>query len=532
VTRRSGQRPAQAVNLNETLWAAADKLRGSMDAAEYKHVVLGLIFLKYVSDTFVRHRTALEHLLGDPSSDEYVPDEEFRAKILESRDEYTSEGIFWLPASSRWDEIESHASASDIGRQLDRGMEAIERENPVLEGVLPKDYGRPTLDQRRLGELISLVGSIPLAAQDHGENDVLGRVYEYFLGQFASAEGKGGGEFYTPVSVVRLLVEILEPYRGRVYDPCCGSGGMFVQAAKFVDAHAGNRRDISVYGQESNPTTWKLGRMNLAIRHIDADLGGRPADTFHEDLHPDLAADFVLANPPFNLSDWGGEHLRKDRRWQYGVPPVGNANFAWLQHVISKLSARGSAGVVLANGSMSSRTAGEGDIRRALIQADLVECMIALPPQLFFNTGIPACLWFLSRDKTPRGAQRLQDRRGEILFIDARRLGVMENRVHRVLTEDDLYRLSAIHRAWRGQRGADAYADIPGLCYSASVEEVARHDFVLTPGRYVGTVVGDDPDDEPLEERIKRLSSELREAFAESKQQQEKVLEMLGRLYG
>jgi type I restriction enzyme M protein len=519
VARQTSQRPAQQLGFKEKLWKAADKLRGSMDASEYKHVVLGLIFLKYVSDTFARHRSELERTLSDPDASEYIPDPEFRAKILESRDEYLGAGVFWVPAHARWHELEAKAAQDGVGQRIDAAMEAVERENPSLKGVLPKDYGRPALDQRRLGELVSLIGSIRLAAQDHGGNDVLGRVYEYFLGQFASAEGKGGGEFYTPESIVGLLVEMLEPYKGRVYDPCCGSGGMFVQATKFVDAHTGRRDDIAVYGQESNTTTWKLGRMNLAIRHIDADLGDHAADTFHEDRHPDLAADFVLANPPFNVSDWGGEHVRKDRRWVYGVPPAGNANFAWLQHIAYKLAARGAAGVVLANGSMSSRSGGEGDIRRRMVEDDLVECIVALPTQLFFTTGIPACLWFLNRDKTPRGARALRERRGEVLFIDARKLGEMETRVLRVLTDDDIAKVADVYHAWCGEKHAGAYTDIPGFCYSASLDEIAEHDFVLTPGRYVGTEAADE-DDEPAEEKIRRLTKELEEAFVESDQLQ------------
>ncbi len=529
MAQRTSQRPEQQLGFEQDLWKAADKLRGSMDASEYKHVVLGLIFLKYISDTFTRHRDELERALSDPESSDHVPDPDFRHKILEDRDEYYGAGVFWVPEHARWSDLQAKAAQPDVGRRIDAAMEAVEHANPTLEGVLPKDYGRPALDQRRLGELVNLIGSIPLAAQDHGGTDVLGRAYEYFLGQFASAEGKGGGEFYTPESVVRLLVAMLEPYKGRVYDPCCGSGGMFVQTTKFVEAHAGNRTDISVYGQESNPTTWKLGRMNLAIRHIDANLGGHAADTFHEDRHPDLAADFVLANPPFNVSDWGGEHVRRDRRWRYGVPPTGNANFAWLQHIAYKLSARGSAGVVLANGSMSSRSGGEGDIRRAMVEDDLVECMVALPTQLFFTTGIPACLWFLDRDKTPGGARALRDRRGEVLFIDARKLGEMESRVHRILPEDDIARVADVYHAWCGEKDAGSYADIPGFCYSASLEEIAQHDHVLTPGRYVGAEAGEE-DDEPAEEKIRRLTKELEEGFAESDRQQLKVRDSLGRL--
>ncbi len=522
MARRAVERSTQPLGFQEKLWKAADKLRGSMDAAEYKHVVLGLIFLKYVSGTFTAKRAELERTLGDPDSPEYVTDPVFRTQLLENRDEYTAEGVFWVPPEARWEALVEQAAQEGLGRRIDLAMELVEKQNPRLRGVLPKDYATRPLDPRRLGELVNLVGSIPLAADRHGDNDVLGRVYEYFLGKFASAEGKGGGEFYTPESVVKLLVEMLEPYSGRVYDPCCGSGGMFVQATKFVEAHAGRRDDISVYGQESNPTTWKLFRMNLAIRHIDADLGARAADTFHDDLHPDLAADFVLANPPFNVSDWGGEHLRRDSRWRYGAPPVGNANFAWLQHIASKLSARGVAGVVLANGSMSSRTGGEGDIRRAMVDDDLVECMVALPTQLFFNTGIPACLWFLARDKGAHGRPARRDRRGEVLFIDARKLGRMETRVHRVLDLDDIARIADVYHAWRGEQDAGDYVDIPGFCHAAKTQEVKEHDYVLTPGRYVGAEEGED-DGEPIEDKIRRLRKELEEAFTESNRQQELI---------
>jgi type I restriction enzyme M protein len=528
VARRAVERSAQPLGFEEQLWRTADKLRGSMDAAEYKHVVLGLIFLKYISDTFTAKRDELRRTLGHPDSPDYIPDAAFREELLESRDEYLAEGVFWVPPEARWEAIAEHAGQEGLGRRIDHAMELVEKQNPSLRGVLPKDYAARPLDPRRLAELVNLVGQIPLAANHHGGNDVLGRVYEYFLGKFASAEGKGGGEFYTPESVVKLLVEMLEPYSGRVYDPCCGSGGMFVQATRFVEAHAGRRDDISVYGQESNPTTWKLARMNLAIRHIDANLGSRAADTFHDDLHPDLVADFVLANPPFNVSDWGGEHLRRDARWRYGAPPVGNANFAWLEHIASKLSTRGVAGVVLANGSMSSRSGGEGEIRRAMVEGDLVDCMVALPTQLFFNTGIPACLWFLARDKSSRRKPGWRDRRGEVLFIDARRRGHMETRVHRVLDPDDISKIADVYHAWRGEQDAGDYVDIPGFCYAAKLPEIREHDHVLTPGRYVGAEESED-DGEPIEDKIRRLRKELEEAFAESNRQQEKVRDALRR---
>src|SRR5436309_325276 len=377
------------------LWQAADKLRGQMDAAEYKHVVLGLIFLKYVSDAFEeRHQAITKESQADP----------------EDRDEYAAESVFWVPKPARWPYLQANAKQPTIGKLVDDAMEAIERENPSLKGVLPKDYARPSLDKQRLGELIDLVGTIGLGDKENRSRDILGRVYEYFLGQFASAEGKKGGEFYTPRSVVRLLVEMIEPYKGRVYDPCCGSSGMFVQSEEFIRQHGGRIGDISIFGQESNPTTWKLAKMNLAIRGIEANLGPHHADTFHNDLHPDLRSDFILANPAFNMSDWGGERLREDARWKYGAPPVGNANFAWVQHIVHHLAPGGIAGFVLANGSMSSNQSNEGEIRKNIIEADLVDCMIALPPQLFYNTAIPACLWFLAKTKKNG---KFADRRGK-----------------------------------------------------------------------------------------------------------------------
>lgn len=399
--RRSKQNGAM-LGFEEKLWQAADKLRGHMDAAEYKHVVLGLVFLKYISDAFEEcHALVANELGADP----------------EDRDEYLAKNIFWVPKEARWQSFKHNAKQPTIGKLIDNGMVTIEKENPSLKGVLPKDYGRPDLDKTRLGELIDLVSTIGLGDKESRSKDIIGRVYEYFLGKFASAEGKLGGQFYTPRCVVQLLVEMLEPYRGRVYDPCCGSGGMFVQSEKFVEAHGGRVGDIAIYGQESNPTTWRLAKMNLAIRGIDANLGQHNADTFHNDLHKDLRADFLLANPPFNMSDWGGERLREDARWKFGTPSVGNANYAWVQHFIHHLSPNGYAGFVLANGSMSSNTSGEGDIRAALVKADIVDCMVALPGQLFYSTQIPACLWFISRNKHNA---KFRDRRGQILFIDAR----------------------------------------------------------------------------------------------------------------
>ena len=412
------------LGFEEKLWAAADKMRGHMDSAEYKHVVLGLLFLKYISDAFEARRSALEGELSDPKSTAYIREPQSRYQVLEDRDEYTAENVFWVPAEARWERLQARAKSPEIGKLLDEAMTAIERENPRLKGVLPKIYARPDLDKTRLGELLDLVSTIGLGDAESQKKDILGRTYEYFLGRFASAEGKGGGEFYTPACVVKLLVAMLEPYHGRVYDPCCGSGGMFVQSENFVLAHGGRIGDISIYGQESNPTTWRLAKMNLAIRGIEADLGPEPADTFHRDLHPDLKADFILANPPFNMSDWGVERLENDIRWKYGTPPKGNANYGWIQHKIHHLAPRGYAGFVLANGSMSSNTSGEGDIRKAIVDADLVDCMIALPGQLFYSTQIPACLWFLARDKSGgNGKTPKRDRRGEVLVYRCSQAG-------------------------------------------------------------------------------------------------------------
>lgn len=487
------------LGFEEKLWKSADLLRGHMDAAEYKHVVLGLIFLKYISDAFMEKYAELQkEQYSDP----------------EDRDEYTADNIFWVPKEARWLEIQNKAKDARIGKFIDDAMVAIERENTSLKGVLPKDYARPALDKQRLGELIDLIGTIGLGDKESRSKDILGRVYEYFLGKFANAEGKGGGEFYTPYSVVRLLVEMIEPYKGRVYDPCCGSGGMFVQSEKFVLAHGGRLGDISIYGQESNATTWRLCKMNLAIRGIEVDLGAHQADTFHNDLHKDLKSDFILANPPFNMSEWGGERLKEDARWKFGIPPKGNANFAWVQHMIHHLSPKGVAGFVLANGSMSSNTSGEGDIRRAIIEDDLVDCMIALPGQLFYTTPIPACLWFLSRTKK-NGHNR--HRVGETLFIDTRKMGVMIDRTHRELTEEEISRIAKTYHAWKGEKGAGKYEDVPGFCKSATREEIAEHGYVLTPGRYVGAEDLEE-DDEPFEEKMKRLVNKLEEQFKESRE--------------
>jgi len=496
------------LGFEQTLWAAADKLRGHLDAADYKNVVLGLIFLKYISDAFSEQHERLQQVeFADP----------------EDPDEYRAEGVFWVPPEARWDYLQRNAKRPVIGQMIDEAMAAIERDNPSLKGVLPQDYGRATLDKRRLGELVDLIGTIGLGDRESQSKDILGRVYEYFLGQFANAEGKKGGEFYTPTSIVRLLVEILQPYRGRVYDPCCGSGGMFVQSEKFIEAHGGQRDDISIFGQESNPTTWRLCKMNLAIRGIDANLGTHAADSFHNDLHRDLRADYVLANPPFNMSDWGGELLTDDIRWRYGVPPAGNANFAWVQHILHHLNARGRAGFVLANGSMSTNTSSEGAIRRAIIEADLVECMVALPPQLFYNTQIPACLWFLNKAKP-------EHRRGQTLFIDARDMGTLVSRVRRELDDDDIAHIAGTFQDW--QRDEGSYEDVPGFCKSATLDEIAGHGYVLTPGRYVGAAAAED-DGEPFEEKIARLTAELAAQFAESARLEATIRENMRRLgYG
>ncbi|MCX9193452.1 restriction endonuclease subunit M [Carbonactinospora thermoautotrophica] len=519
-------------DLRDTLWKAADKLRGSMDAAQYKDFVLGLVFLKYVSDAFEERREAIREEILEQGIPESRLD-----MFLDDKDEYIGHGVFWVPEEARWSHLAAHAKSDGIGQLIDRAMDAIMKSNQSLAGVLPKIFNRDNVDQRRLGELVDLIGDARFTGHgDRPARDVLGEVYEYFLEKFARAEGKRGGEFYTPASVVKLLVEVLEPYAGRVYDPCCGSGGMFVQAEKFVIAHRGiqHKDDIAVYGQESNERTWRLAKMNLAIHGISGNLGPRWADTFREDKHPDLKADFVLANPPFNMSDWS--RTVDDPRWRYGTPPANNANFAWLQHIISKLAERGTAGVVLANGSMSSKQSGEGEIRAAIVEADLVSCMVALPPQLFRTTQIPACLWFFDKDKSPQGAKRLADRRGEVLFIDARNMGTMVDRTERVLTADDIARIADTYHAWRGTASARAknlkYEDVPGFCYSATLEEIRQHDHVLTPGRYVGAPEVQNEDDEPIADKIARLTKELYAHFEESARLEKVVREQLERIDG
>jgi type I restriction enzyme M protein len=512
--------------LRDTLWKAADKLRGSMDAAQYKEFVLGLVFLKYISDAFDERREAVRAEVLAQGIDEARLD-----GFLDDRDEYTGHGVFWVPEPARWSYLADRAKSGEVGVLLDGAMDAVMRSNDALTGVLPKIFNRDNVDQRRLAELVDLISDARFTGHgDRPARDVLGEVYEYFLDKFARAEGKRGGEFYTPASVVRLLVEVLEPYSGRVYDPCCGSGGMFVQAEKFVLEHRGRRDDIAVYGQEANERTWRLAKMNLAIHGIGGDLGPKWEDTFYADKHPDVRADYVLANPPFNMSDWA--RTVDDPRWRHGVPPAGNANFAWLQHIVSKLGERGVAGVVLANGSMSSRQSGEGEIRAAMVEADLVVCMIALPPQLFRTTQIPACLWFLASDKSPQGSRRLDDRRGEVLFIDARGMGTMISRTERVFTDEELTRIAYAYHAWRGTASAkgEKYEDVAGFCYSATLEEIRAHDHVLTPGRYVGAADVDTTDAEPIFDKIDRLTKELFAHFDESSRLEREVRTQLERL--
>lgn len=485
------------------LFKAADKMRGGLEPSEYKHVALGLIFLKYISEAFEACRFAL---LADEFSD------------LEDPEEYLAENVFWVPEKARWSHIQNNAKTADIGKIIDDAMEAIEAEptNESLKGVLPKNYARPTLDKTMLGELVDLFSNIKMHDSADRARDLLGRVYEYFISGFASAEGKRGGEFFTPRSVVRTLVEMLEPYQGRVYDPCCGSGGMFIQSEKFIEDHGGNPLNLSVYGQEINHTTWRLAKMNLAVHGIDAAIEWDSAGSFHKDAHPGLKADFILANPPFNISDWGGDRLTEDDRWQYGIPPKGNANFAWIQHIIHHLAPRGHAGVVLANGSMSSTANGEGEIRKRLIEEDRVDCMVALPGQLFYSTQIPVCLWILSRDKSANG---LRDRRGELLFIDARNMGHMVDRVRREFSDEDINKIAGTYRRWRAKPATiaekewDAYLDELGFCKSEVLETIRKYDHVLTPGRYVGAAEIE-ADDVPFSDRFRSLTSKLDQQFA------------------
>ena len=490
------------VNLEQKLWATADKLRNNMDAAEYKHIVLGLIFLKYISDAFAQRYEQLKLEIKDGADPE-------------DPDEYRGENIFWVPKEARWHYLQDNAKRPEIGNLIDNAMDAIERDNPHLKGILPKDYGRQALDKQRLGELIDLISNIGLVDKENKGKDLLGQVYEYFLGQFADAEGKKGGQFYTARCVVKLLVEMIEPYKGRVYDPCCGSGGMFVQSEKFVLAHQGKIGDISIYGQESNQTTWRLCNMNLAIRGIEGNI--KWGNSFSNDLHKDLKAGYILANPPFNDSDWGGENLREDIRWKYGIPPSRNANFAWVQHFIHHLAPNGITGFVLANGSMSSNTSGEGNIRKNIIEDGLVDCMISLPSQLFYNTSIPVCLWFLARNKKNG---KFKDRTSKTLFIDARNMGEMIDRRHRVLTDAEIEKIASTYHAYRGESGQ--YKDIPGFCKEATIDDIKANDYILTPGRYVGFEEVEE-DNEVFEEKMEKLTKELSESFKESQKLEEEV---------
>jgi len=503
------------------LFKAADKLRGNMEPSDYKHIALGLIFLKHISDSFEAKRA---ELLAD------YPDG------AEDPDEYSAENVFWVPKEARWSHLQANAKQPSIGKMIDEAMIAIEKRNETLKGVLPKDYARPALNAVMLGELIDLISGIALGQEKGEARDVLGRVYEYFLGQFAGSEGRRGGEFYTPRSVVRVMVEMIEPYKGRVYDPCCGSGGMFVQSEKFALEHEGRIGDIAIYGQESNYTTWRLCKMNLAVRGIDAEIKWNSEGSFHKDELRDLKADFVLANPPFNISDWGGDRLREDVRWKYGLPPAGNANFAWVQHIVHHLAPSGVAGVVLANGSMSSTQNSEGEIRRSLIEGvngapGVVDCMIALPGQLFYSTQIPVCLWFLARDKSNGIARnaKLRDRRGEILFIDARKLGHMVDRTRKEFSDADIEKITRAYHAWRGEGEAGAYEDAPGFCKSATLKEIKGHGYVLTPGRYVGAADVED-DDAPFSERFSALQYLLETQFSEASTLTQQIRESLGRI--
>lgn len=485
------------IGFEKEIWKAADLLRGNLDASEYKSVVLGLIFLKYISDRFEQK---YEALLAEGEGFE------------EDKDEYTADNIFYVPQDARWSVIAQAAHTADIGVVIDDAMRHIEKENARLRGILPKNFARPELDKRRLGDVVDLFTNIRM--REHGDSkDILGRTYEYCLSKFAEAEGKLAGEFYTPACVVRTLVEVLQPYRGRVYDPACGSGGLFVQSAKFIERHQGNINNISVFGQDSNPTTWKMAQMNLAIRGIEADLGKSNADTFFDDQHPTLKADFVMANPPFNLSDWGGDRLQDDVRWKYGVPPNGNANFAWIQHIIHHLSPSGRAGVVLANGSLSSQSGGEGDIRRRLVEADLVDCIVAMPPQLFYTTQIPVSIWFFHRDKPQKG---------KTLFIDARNMGTMVTRKLRELTEQDIMRIAHTYGAY----AAGTLTDEKGFCAVADTAHIAEQDYILTPGRYVG-IAAQEEDTEPFDDKMHRLTAELSDLFAQSHRLEDEIRKQL-----
>lgn len=501
-------------NFEKQLFKAADKLRKNIDAAEYKHVVLGLIFLKYISDSFEELYKKLD-----------AGKAEYEGADPEDKDEYVGENVFWVPQNARWKHLHAQSKQTTIGKDIDTAMEAIEKENPTLKGILPKVYARPNLDPASLGGLIDLIGDISIGDEAAKSKDILGRVYEYFLGEFADAEGKKGGQFYTPKSIVKLLVEMIEPYKGRVYDPCCGSSGMFVMSEKFILEHAGKIDDISIYGQESNQTTYRLSRMNLAIRGIDgSQIKWNNEGSFLKDTHPDLKADFIIANPPFNQSDWGQEILQNDPRWKYGLPPKGNANFAWMQHMIYHLSPKGVMGFVLANGSLSSNSGGEGEIRQRLVEDDLIDCIVSLPKQLFYNTGIPACLWFISRKRHGNGDRK---RTGEVLFIDASELGFMEDRTHKVFEDKDVDKIANAYHEWR--QPESKYADQKGFCKSAKSEEIQKHMFVLTPGRYVG-IADEEHDGIPFEEKMERLTTKLAEQMKEEKLLDEEIKQQLSKI--
>jgi type I restriction enzyme M protein len=530
--------PSTMKELKDTLWKAADKLRGSMDASQYKDVILGLVFLKYVSDAFEERQAQIRAELEATGS----YDEDQIAQLVNDIDEYTGHGVFWVPPTARWIYLSTNAKglqaamgerAKTVGELVDDAMDLLMGSNHGLMATLPRIFNRDSVDQRRLGELIDLFNSARFTgAGAKRARDLLGEVYEYFLEKFAKAEGKRGGEFYTPAGVVRVLVRVLEPTSGRVYDPCCGSGGMFVQAERFLEAHDREGSDISVYGQELNERTWRMAKMNLAIHGLNANLASRWGDTFARDQHPELQADYAMANPPFNIKDWARNE--SDPRWKFGVPPAGNANYAWIQHIISKLAPGGTAGIVMANGSMSTNSGGEGDIRAQLVEADLVSCLVALPTQLFRSTGIPVCVWFLAKDKT-KGKKGSVDRTGQVLFIDARNLGYMVDRAERALSDDDIASIANAFHAWRGSPSAVearlTYDDVPGFCKSATLAEIKAADYALTPGRYVGAADIED-DGEPIEDKIERLTKDLFEQFEESARLEKVVREQLGRIRG
>jgi len=508
--KQASKKPSEP--FEKTLFKAADRLRKNIDAAQYKHVVLGLIFLKYISDSFEERYQQLQKEVGEGADPE-------------DKDEYKSVNVFWVPPEARWKHLHSRSKLPSIGKDIDEAMQAIEKENPSLKGILPQEYARPNLDKASLGGLVDLIGDIAIGDEAGKSKDLLGRVYEYFLGEFAAAEGKKGGQFYTAKSVVRVLVEMIEPYKGRVYDPCSGSGGMFVMSERFVEEHSGNIEDIYIFGQESNQTTYRLSRMNLAIRGIDgSQVKWNNEGSFLKDEHPDLKADFILANPPFNQSDWGQELLRNDPRWKYGIPPKNNANFGWMQHMIYHLSPKGILGLVLANGSLSSQTSGEGDIRENIVKDDLVDCIVALPKQLFYNTGIPVSLWFISRKRTGNGDRK---RTGEVLFIDASELGFMADRTHREFTDEDIAKITDTYHEWRKQDGK--YEDIKGFCKAAALEEIEKHNFILTPGRYVG-IPEEEDDGVPFEEKMEKLTTKLKEQMKKEKELDEEIEKQLSNI--